>query len=438
MIEHQTGDDHTAMSVRLAAPTRVRYSETADASEQGHACDTGARGRGRAVLVPCWCRVGAVVVVFVTMQVVWNTRDWDHLSTSTAIAIAELQLFSSSDGQKFKFKMATPDLLPIPSHTTQVYKDECVLCFKDPEDTLYVDMRTFYAYCQDHRPPDSTGAGVYLGVKATRVPKLKDDSSAKEAVPEKLAIGVEGGFQVDEKDYELDLAYWVEHDGERIELDEIDDTGSIGTDMKGNIPPNLRAAVEAIKGHDGARTAQTVTEVWEEERQVSVYALDMVQEPSNGKRISPDPQQWRCDETGGDGGGSLWLNLHDGFVGGGRPQWDGSGGNGAAMRHYEEMRKQGKEYPLVVKLGTITPAGADVYSYAADEDDMVLDPELGKHLAHWGISMMQSTKTAKSMAELQIDKNISFEFDLITEAGKGLEVVRARPGLLGLKNLVCI
>ena len=325
------------------------------------------------------------------------------------------------------------DSLPIPSHTTQVYKDECVLCFKDPEDTLYVDMRSFFAYCHDHRPSDS--GSTFLGVKATRVPKPAGERE-REGVPEKLAIGVEGGFQVDEKEYELEKAYWVERGGDRSDRNESESESQERIDID-DIEPgtNLRAAVEAIKGHDGARTSQTVTAVWEEARQVSVYALDMVQEPSNGKRISPDPKQWRCDETGGDGGGSLWLNLHDGFVGGGRPQWDGSGGNGAAMRHYEEMRKQGKEYPLVVKLGTMTPAGADVYSYAADEDDMVLDPELGKHLAHWGISMMQSTKTAKSMAELQIDKNISFEFDLITEAGKGLEVVGARPGLLGLTNL---
>jgi ubiquitin carboxyl-terminal hydrolase 5/13 len=30
-----------------------------------------------------------------------------------------------------------------------------------------------------------------------------------------------------------------------------------------------------------------------------------------------------------------------------------------------------------------------VYSYAGDEDDMVLDPNLASHLAHWGINMMQ-------------------------------------------------
>jgi hypothetical protein len=33
-------------------------------------------------------------------------------------------------------------------------------------------------------------------------------------------------------------------------------------------------------------------------------------------------------------------------------------------------------------------AGADVYSYAADEDEMVTNPLLSQHLAHWGINMM--------------------------------------------------
>ena len=53
--------------------------------------------------------------------------------------------------------------------------------------------------------------------------------------------------------------------------------------------------------------------------------------------------------------------------------WDGSGGNGAAMRHFEAT---GQKYPLVVKLGTITANSADVYSYASDENDMVEDPDL--------------------------------------------------------------
>ena len=51
--------------------------------------------------------------------------------------------------------------------------------------------------------------------------------------------------------------------------------------------------------------------------------------------------------------------------------FDGSGGNGAAQRHFEAT---GSKYPLAVKLGTITPRGADVYSYG--EDEMVTDPHL--------------------------------------------------------------
>lgn len=77
----------------------------------------------------------------------------------------------------------------------------------------------------------------------------------------------------------------------------------------------------------------------------------------------------------------------------------GSCGAGAALRHFEET---GSKYPLVVKLGTITPHGADVYSYAPDEDDMVTDPLLKEHLAHWGINMMQMDKTAKTMAEMEV------------------------------------
>lgn len=51
------------------------------------------------------------------------------------------------------------------------------------------------------------------------------------------------------------------------------------------------------------------------------------------------------------------------------------------------------EYPLAVKLGTITKDGkADVYSY--DEDDMVEDPNLEKHLAHFGINIFNMVKVS--------------------------------------------
>eukprot|EP00959_Pyramimonas_sp_CCMP1952_P028602 599912-Pyramimonas_sp.AAC.1 len=70
---------------------------------------------------------------------------------------------------------------------------------------------------------------------------------------------------------------------------------------------------------------------------------------------------------------NLWLNLSTGTIGSGRKNWDGSGGTGAAMNHFETellipkgckmvrlvTQATGSKYPLVVKLGTITPQGAD-------------------------------------------------------------------------------
>lgn len=44
-----------------------------------------------------------------------------------------------------------------------------------------------------------------------------------------------------------------------------------------------------------------------------------------------------------------------------------------------------------------------------------------KHLEHWGINMMSMQKTEKTMAELQIDLNMSFEFDKLTESGESLQ-----------------
>lgn len=49
------------------------------------------------------------------------------------------------------------------------------------------------------------------------------------------------------------------------------------------------------------------------------------------------------------------------------------------------------EYPLAVKLGTITKDGkGDVYSYP--EDDMVENPNLIKHLLHFGINISAMEK----------------------------------------------
>ena len=71
-------------------------------------------------------------------------------------------------------------------------------------------------------------------------------------------------------------------------------------------------------------------------------------------------------------------------------------------------------------LGTITAKEADVYSY--DEDDMVEDPNLAVHLAHWGINMIKMEKSDRSMADLEIELNQKYgEASMIEEANSKLQ-----------------
>ena len=49
---------------------------------------------------------------------------------------------------------------------------------------------------------------------------------------------------------------------------------------------------------------------------------------------------------------NLWLCLFCGFLGCGRKNFDGTGGNNHAREHHTETG-----HTLVVKLGTITPDG---------------------------------------------------------------------------------
>lgn len=119
---------------------------------------------------------------------------------------------------------------------------------------------------------------------------------------------------------------------------------------------------------------QALAGTWDgEARIVSKHAENLLQ-LDNGKRIPPSG--WKCEKC--DKTENLWLNLTDGSVLCGRKFFDGTGGNNHAVEHYNET-----SYPLAVKLGTITKEGkADVFSYS--EDDMVEDPKLIEHLAHWG------------------------------------------------------
>lgn len=168
---------------------------------------------------------------------------------------------------------------------------------------------------------------------------------------------------------------------------------------------------------------QSAVQAWDGEHKIVTKYADIEQLDNNVRVPSGG---WKCSECNLTE--NLWLNLTDGNIFCGRRNFDGSGGNNHAIEHYLKTK-----YPLAVKLGTITPQGADVFSYA--EDDMVEDPNLKKHLAHFGIDIEQMQKTEKTMIELEISLNERLgEWLTIQESNSNL-VPLYGPGYTGLDNL---
>lgn len=309
------------------------------------------------------------------------------------------------------------DALPSPpGPRDRVYKDECMFSHDSPESPggLFTSLKTWQSFGADYVNAAAERCGCPLFLKQVWKRVVKEEQDADQEVVTKMAIGVDGGFKADGKGWELQKSWQV-----------VDVVSGAEVSASGRV----EEIVLAILKHEGFKRATEISAVWEEEdRKVSKYASNLVQ-LDNGKKIPPDPKLWRCEESGMED--NLWLNLSTGHIGSGRRNWDGSGGTGAALAHFEAT---GSKYPLCVKLGTITPQGGDVYSYAPDENDMVIDPNLAQHLTHWGINMQQQEKTERTMAELQIDLNASYEFEKITESGSELVPLHG-PGYVGLDNL---
>lgn len=300
----------------------------------------------------------------------------------------------------------------------RVHKDECVCSFdtSESEGGLYICMKNFEAVGEDFIDYhfDRYGHAVYLHHKRLRYKMNKPESS--ESKPKRLAIGLEGGFDPDasSKDFHVEDTYSIF----------IMPSRTVIPLPNPELPELVLQSVNSIILAQSSELKENTTSIWDgEQRQTSKYA-DNLQQLTPAPKISPS--HWKCEQC--DLTGNLWLNLTDGSILCGRKYSDGTGGNNHALSHYEKC-----QYPLAVKLGTITANSADVYSYP--EGDMVIDPHLDKHLAHFGIDIQTMTKTEKSMLELEIDINEKLgEWSVIQEEGNNLKPVSG-PGFTGLTNL---
>jgi len=297
----------------------------------------------------------------------------------------------------------------VPRGGDKVYKDECMYCFNNAvtDGGIYVCLSTHFGLCSQHLPLhiQKTSKTLYLNLRKVEKEKQEADVECPpEKKPTKIAIGMEGGFDVEKDKIEYD-------DVNSLVLANITNGLELSQYLLPNpdIPLNVQLSIAAILTHQGA-TLQSDVQAWEEKRNVSKHAENLHQLDNN---VMISARGWKCSRC--DLTQNLWLNLTDGTILCGRKYFDGSGGNNHALEYYNETK-----YPLAVKLGTITAEGGDVYSY--DEDDMVTDPKLKQHLQHFGINIALLEKTDKTMTELEIEANLSIkaEWDTIQESGKKL------------------
>ncbi|KAM7250829.1 hypothetical protein ACFE04_022712 [Oxalis oulophora] len=344
----------------------------------------------------------------------------------------------------------------IPGPSTRIFKQECCVSFDTPvrlgswkvyeledacfkplftksEGGLYIDLNSFLAFGKDYVAWnfEKTGNPLYLHIKQTGK-KIGEDRPSKK--PTLLAIGLEGGFDNNEPEYDethniVVLPEYITFPFPSVQL-----------------PEKIRMTVDTILRADGAERKEQVA-VWTADKKITSAFAENLPQIDNG--VTVPPSGWKCSKC--DKRENLWLNLTDGMILCGRKNWDGTGGNDHAVEHFKETG-----YPLAVKLGTVTAdleqAGgtfssiscncslsrisysfiSDVFSYS--EDESVIDPLLAQHLQFFGIDFSSLQKTEMTTAERELDQNTSFDWNRIQESGHDLVPVFG-PGYTGLVNL---
>ncbi|KAL6553441.1 ubiquitin-specific protease ubp14 [Orobanche gracilis] len=271
---------------------------------------------------------------------------------------------------------------------------------------------------------EKTGNPVYLHIKATQKPVSEDGPSKK---PTLLAIGVDGGF--DNNDPEFEQSYEIVILPDYVILLDtkiviLPDYVTLPFPSYVAARKGVRLAVDVVIMSVGAEKKEQVAAWTADTKVISKHAMEL--EQLDNVVIVP-PAGWKCEKC--DKTENLWLNLTDGSILCGRRNWDGSGGNDHAVNHYNVTK-----YPLAVKLGTVTAdlEAADVYSY--DEDASVVDPLLAQHLQHFGIDFSSLQKTEMTTAERELDHNTNYDWNRIQESQEEVEPLFGS-GYTGLVNL---
>lgn len=249
-----------------------------------------------------------------------------------------LKELTAAPDERFKCRVATPQ--------DPVYNHECCYTFHTPYTSnkgIVVNLNTFIGTIESMAmiQQESNSVAIFLRIVKEYVAKdtTTNGEHDDEMKPTKLAIGVEGGFMLEEDQYTTMTKYSVVvlQQGTAAGPDPGAATGGptpqvlvevpypIETDHPSVVlllPSIVQQSVNSIIHHVGA-AIQTDVQAWNadaEEIPVSKYCEGLPY-VDNGIQIDPNPSSWSCQATNRQDD-NLWLNLSDGYIGGGRKHWD--------------------------------------------------------------------------------------------------------------------
>ena len=296
-----------------------------------------------------------------------------------------------------------------------IYKDECVKCFCTPKSDSGLDvcLRCFQSGCNPISPEaqnhtklhyQNTGHPILMNIK-----KVKKEGAAQEMQKvTKLAIGKPGGIDPETDNYEVRVIVHCLKCAKNLDV----------------AHPKIQPLVDSVLLAQSANMETQVAE-WEQEIRACEHTLMLDQ--SGATQVAAHMKNAKCSKC--DLSSNLWLCMTCGHLGCGRKNYDGSGGNGHGLEHFE----QNPTHCVNIKLGTITPEGkASIFCYACDDD--VLDNDLNRHLAVLGINLAGQVKTEKSMTEMNLEINLSLTLSKVLEEGKQLTPLFGKYNT-GMQNL---
>lgn len=309
---------------------------------------------------------------------------------------------------------AISENLCLPKPNEKVHKNECIYCFRNPffPGGLYVCLTQYVGVCSKHisNYANKTGFAAFLNIKNEKVETQKDEEPL-DKIP-KIDHNKE-----DKKLYSVCLYPYID-----IEIPvELDVLGEKLLSIINQIIAHLSADVQS-KLDSGAcdweGTALLETSVVN-----NLLQLDVIKtEPLSG---------WICEEPGCTFQKNLWLNLSDGAVMCGRGQV-ALDGNSHALKHARETG-----FCLVVRLGTIQNGTGEVFLYDFQDDKnegFVKNPNLKKHLAHFGLNINSFQKTEQNFLEMEKSFQFKHDWNVIQEEGLNLEQ-KFGHGFTGLVNM---